>query len=106
MYTSGSGDFGCGSFHFGISPKPAYIPKCSTIKSTVSQHTFDSGGTVFKDFCKSWTATKESDKTVEADGGVVTLQFSPDEGGKKCTMDCEDAYYSLAIGCAEGDGNG
>ena len=107
MYTSGSGDFGCGSFHFGISPKPAYIPKCGTTISKVSQHTFDSGDTVFKSFCSNWKQDKKSTSTIYTGGGHVNLYYEPDNGGKnKCTMSCNDAYYSLAIGCAEGDGNG
>ena len=87
---------------------PGFTPKCGQIESKLSQHAFDSGDNlIFKDFCKNWSATKESDKTVEVGGNVVTLQFNPNTGGKKCTMECKDAYHSLAHACAQGsNGNG
>ena len=110
MYRTGIADVACGQLSFNITdlpPPPAQPPKCGKDTSKVPQQTFASGqSTLFDGFCKSWSQEKKQSATVYTDGGHVAFTYEPDTGGKKCTMTCSDAFTSMSIGCAAGNGNG
>jgi hypothetical protein len=107
------------------SPDPAPKPECQPEKfSDIPSNIFGSDeNSVYGHFCDSWTPGNELKMTVDAAGndrkakaGLTQrtpppnpntwshynfdLSFEPTDKGKKCALNCKDAYTAMTQACS------
>ncbi|KAB5578286.1 hypothetical protein GE09DRAFT_1089179 [Coniochaeta sp. 2T2.1] len=112
-------------------PNPANKPECQVEKSSdIPSNIFRSEkNTVYGRFCDSWVAGTELKMTVDAAGndrkpkaGLTRrtpppnpdtwshynfdLSFEPTDKGKKCVLNCNDAFSTMTQACSNPGSNG
>lgn len=108
-------------------PPPKIAPDCPNKVSKFPASVFSSeqkGTNIHAHFCKKWNSAQASEMTVDSSGNNVDpeiqlrrrtpplspsdfqnwkieLSYTPNDGHKQCSLDCNKAYLVFASACAD-----